>query len=183
MNYAEYGEQTSFDFSSNIGNHVWGDQLIKKEEEERKERERLRYEEYIKEKEREREERKRQLEILNKQKEEEFIEFYGCDMWQPGNNYPNIFVPLSVKRIPALDKVNFLEIWLGRNGKYDVVSTLVAPRDGLEPYTIDEYYEEFCTKTQKEEDEKDEEDEEDFKYIFTKKLEWHKGSVNYNKPS
>ena len=41
----------------------------------------------------------------------------------------------------------------------------------------------FCTKTQKEEDEKDEEDEEDFKYIFTKKLEWHKGSVNYNKPS
>ena len=171
MNYSEFCEETSFETNTTINNHVWGDQIIKQEEKERKEREKKRYEEYTMKIKKQREEQLEKQKILKELKEKEFIEFHGTDMWQPGEDYPNIFVPLSVKRIPALDKANFLELWLGRDGDFNIVSSLLGVRD-LEPYTIEEYYKEFCTEKK---------EDKETKYIFTKKVDWNYGSVNYGK--
>ena len=164
MNYSEFNEITSFDTNENdtITNHVWGDQLIKKQEEERKERERLRFEEHTMKLEKLRQEKIKKQKLEKELKEKEYIEINKTDLWEPGNDYPNIFVPLSIKRIPALDKVNFLELWLYRDGKYDVLSSLVGARD-LKPFTIEEYYKEFCTKK---------EENGEVKYLFTKNIEY-----------
>ncbi len=161
MNYSEFREQESFDDYS-VSNYVWGDQLIKKQEEERKERERVRFEEHTMKLEKARQEKIKKQKLENQLKEKEYIEINKTDLWEPGKNYPNIFVPLSIKKIPSLDKVNFLELWLYRDGKYDVVSTLVGVRD-LEPFTIEEYYKEFCTKK---------EENGEIKYLFTKNVEY-----------
>jgi len=161
MNYSEFREQESFDDYS-VSNYVWGDQLIKKQEEERKERERVRFEEHTMKLEKARQEKIKKQKLEKELKEKEYIEINKTDLWEPGNDYPNIFVPLSIKRIPALDKVNFLELWLYRDGKYDVVSSLVGARD-LKPFTIEEYYKEFCTKK---------EENGEVKYLFTKNIEY-----------
>ena len=161
MNYSEFREQETFDDYS-VSNYVWGDQLIKKQEEERKERERVRFEEHTMKLEKARQEKIKKQKLENQLKEKEYIEINKTDLWEPGKNYPNIFVPLSIKKIPSLDKVNFLELWLYRDGKYDVVSTLVGVRD-LEPFTIEEYYKEFCTKK---------EENGEIKYLFTKNVEY-----------
>lgn len=161
MNYSEFREQESFDDYS-VSNYVWGDQLIKKQEEERKERERVRFEEHTMKLEKARQEKIKKQKLEKELKEKEYIEINKTDLWEPGKNYPNIFVPLSIKKIPSLDKVNFLELWLYRDGKYDVVSSLVGVRD-LEPFTIEEYYKEFCTKK---------EENGEIKYLFTKNVEY-----------
>lgn len=161
MNYSEFREQETFDDYS-VSNYVWGDQLIKKQDEERKERERVRFEEHTMKLEKARQEKIKKQKLENQLKEKEYIEINKTDLWEPGKNYPNIFVPLSIKKIPSLDKVNFLELWLYRDGKYDVVSTLVGVRD-LEPFTIEEYYKEFCTKK---------EENGEIKYLFTKNVEY-----------
>ena len=170
MNYSEFNEQTLFDLNDNdsIRNHVWGDQLIKQQENERKERERKRFEEYTLKLEKAREEKIKKQKLEKELKEKEYVEINKTDMWEPGKDYPNIFVPLSIKKIPSLDKVNFLELWLYRDGKFDIVSTAVGVIN-VKPFTIEEYYEEFCTKEEK---------NGEIKYIFTKNIEYGIGYVN-----
>ncbi len=160
MNFAEFNEQTSFDKHS-LSNHVWGDQLIKQQHQERKERERDGLEKYKIQLEKEKNEKIKKKKLENEIKEKEYIEINKTNMWEPGKDYPNVFVPLSIKKIPSLDKVNFLELWLDRGGKYNILTTLWGAVD-IEPYTIEEYYEEFCTKK---------EENGEIKYIITKNIE------------
>lgn len=152
MNYSEFNEyqKNYFEYkdisfnSQSLSDHVWGEQIIKQQDEERKERERIELEKYELKLKREREQLEKQRKLENKIKEEEYIEVNETDMWNPGKDYPDILVPLSIKRIPALDKANFVELWLQRYGEFNIVNTLVGSL--LEPYTIEEYYEKFCVK-------------------------------------
>ena len=71
-------------------------------------------------------------------------------------------VPLSVSNIVALDKVNNITLWLGKNGTNNKMESLLRPSNDIEPYTINEYYQTFCTKVLI---------NNDIQYIYTKDVD------------
>lgn len=60
------------------------------------------------------------------------------------SSYPDVDVPISVRRIRSLDGTNYEEIYYGEGGSADILSTSVMPKG--DPFTMEEYVELFCKK-------------------------------------
>ena len=163
LGYSDFDEETDyFNLDFDVNNYKWGADIIQQGEKERKEREKQRYEEQVNK-------IKNQVEEANTRKRKreekhvkEYIEQNGTNLWTISDDYPNVFVPISVKNIRMLDKVNTLSLCLGEKGKYSVMTTLLRAKDDIKPYTMEEYYEQFCKKI---------EHDGDTKYIYTKDVD------------
>lgn len=163
LGYSDFEEETDyFKLNFDINNYKWGSDIIKQEEKERKEREKKRYDEQVKIIEVQIEEAKELKRQINEKNIKDYIEINGTNLWKAGNDYPNIFVPLSVINIVALDKVNNITLWLGKNGTNNKMESLLRPSNDIEPYTINEYYQTFCTKVLI---------NNDIQYIYTKDVD------------
>lgn len=118
---------------------IWGDQKIATaiaEEEKQKENERI-----SKRIENERIEKERQRILLLKR--EERINLYKNkygDYWK----YEDIYVPLSIRSIPSIDKINRITLCIDDEGEPSIISTLLGgPKEN--EYTLDDYHAKFCT--------------------------------------
>ena len=101
LGYSEFVERTNF--VSNTVNHKWGGEIIRQADKERKEREQKRYKEQADEIQRQIDDAKELKRQNNEANTQDYINTYGTNLWQPGNDYPNVYVPLSVRNIVALD--------------------------------------------------------------------------------
>ena len=76
-----------------------------------------------------------------KERRQKFIEDYRekhGDYWKWGD----IWVPLEIGSIPAMDKANSISLMNFGNDQTHIVSTAVHSL--MEPYTLDEYHAKFC---------------------------------------
>lgn len=126
------------DISKNImfGTNEWGDERIRKEDNERKKREKEKEEKL-------RNELKKKRENEEKRRLKEYKELHG-DYWVHPE-ITNCYIPLTIRGVPSLDKVNRISLWLQDNGNFMTPMTLLA-RIGGNNWTIDEYLELHCEK-------------------------------------
>lgn len=99
-----------------INNYRWGADIIQQGEKERKEREKQRYEEQVRKIETQAQEANMQKRKREEQYIKEYIEQNDTNLWKINNDYPNVFVPITIKNICMLDKVNTLSLYLGEKG-------------------------------------------------------------------
>lgn len=108
---------------SSMDYQEWGKQIEEKEEKDR-----------IK-----REEQQRKWKIESVKRDIEFRKICG-EHWY--YKKADTYVPVDIRSVPALDRVNSLSVHLGSDGKLSFRQTLVAGY--MSPYTVDEYHEKYC---------------------------------------
>ena len=114
---------------------VWGDQIIANQEKE--------HDKLIKKREKE-EREKRELERLMsirlaRERLNKYISKYG-NYWK--HSQVDCYIPIDVRRVPSLDRANYLSIFIKDDGEFSIAETLV--KSHREPMTKDEYLEKYC---------------------------------------
>lgn len=133
------------DISKNImfGTNEWGDERIRKEDNERKKREKEKEEKLRNEFKKKYENKEKNCIQIEKRRLKEYKELHG-DYWVHPE-ITNCYIPLTIKGVSSLDKVNRISLWLQDNGNF-ITSITELARIGGNDWTIDEYLELHCEK-------------------------------------